>query len=165
MAWAWFNGLLTSRTRLLLKVTALSICLSCRRWSQTCAPFPAALTCTDTEGALQPVWIRHLAIIVNLEYDPTAAFRIRWCILISVSWMSSALARIKLSGRKRGPAVSQLVERSAYAHFNGEQSMIEALKTILGKMLRTPHRQIAWKSSATASICALNPYSRAATGF
>ncbi|XNN28913.1 class I adenylate cyclase [Escherichia coli] len=39
-------------------------------------------------------------------------------------------------------------------HFNGEQSMIEALKIILGKCTTTPHRQIAWKSSVIASICA-----------
>ncbi|XNM57893.1 hypothetical protein ACLK1S_23655 [Escherichia coli] len=63
------------------------------------APFPAALTCTDTEGALQPVCIRHLAVLVNLEYDPTAAFRNQVVRLISVSWMSSALARSKLPGR------------------------------------------------------------------
>ncbi len=34
------------------------------------SPFPAALACSDAESALQPCEIRHLAIIVNLEYDP-----------------------------------------------------------------------------------------------
>ena len=55
--------------------------------------------------------------------------------MISVSWMSSALARIKIA-----PVGSvDLLYRNSWnevrtLHFNGEQSMIEALKTILGKM-------------------------------
>ena len=40
-------------------------------------------------------------------------------------------------------------------HFNGEQAMIEALKTILGKMHRMPHRRTALRCSATASTCAV----------
>ncbi|MFO6425670.1 class I adenylate cyclase [Escherichia coli] len=36
VAWAWFNGLLTSRTRLYIKGNGIVICLSCRRWSPTC---------------------------------------------------------------------------------------------------------------------------------
>lgn len=55
VAWAWFNGLLTSRTRLYIKGNGIVDCLSCRRWSPTCRTISAALTCTDTEGALQPV--------------------------------------------------------------------------------------------------------------
>lgn len=39
-------------------------------------------------------------------------------------------------------------------HFNGEQAMIEALKTILGKMHQMPRRRIASKCSAIVSIFA-----------
>jgi adenylate cyclase class 1 len=39
------------------------------------APLPAALPAPTPKALYSPCEIRHLAIIVNLEYDPTAAFR------------------------------------------------------------------------------------------
>ncbi|STM41637.1 adenylate cyclase [Escherichia coli] len=56
VAWAWFNGLLTSRTRLYIKGNGIVDLPKLQEMvRRRVAPFPAALTCTDTEGALQPV--------------------------------------------------------------------------------------------------------------
>ncbi|MDU3877156.1 MAG: class I adenylate cyclase [Klebsiella aerogenes] len=82
-----------------------------------------------------PCEIRHLAIIVNLEYDPTAAFRnqvvhfdFRKLDVFSFGEEQKCLiGSVDLLYRNSWNEVRTL-------HFNGEQAMIEALKTILGKM-------------------------------
>lgn len=98
-----------------------------------------------------------LAIIVNLEYDPTAAFRnqvvhfdFRKLDVFSFGEEQNCLVgSVDLLYRNSWNEVRTL-------HFNGEQAMIEALKTILGKMHpRMPRRRIASRSSAIASICAV----------
>jgi len=91
------------------------------------APTPKAL--------YSPCEIRHLAIIVNLEYDPTAAFRnqvvhfdFRKLDVFSFGEEQKCLiGSVDLLYRNSWNEVRTL-------HFNGEQAMIEALKTILGKM-------------------------------
>lgn len=57
--------------------------------------FPLRLPAPTPKALYSPCEIRHLAIIVNLEYDPTAAFRNQWCTSISVNWMFSASAKSK----------------------------------------------------------------------
>lgn len=95
------------------------------------------------------------AIIVNLEYDPTAAFRnqvvhfdFRKLDVFSFGEEQKCLiGSVDLLYRNSWNEVRTL-------HFNGEQAMIEALKTILGKCIRTPRRRTAWRCSAIASTCA-----------
>ena len=84
--------------------------------------------------------IRHLAIIVNPEYDPTAAFRNQ-----VVHFDFRKLDVFSFGEQQNCPVGSvDLLYRNSWnevrtLHFNGEQAMIEALKTILGKMHQMPH--------------------------
>ena len=54
--------------------------------------FPIRLPAPTLKALYSPCEIRHLAIIVNLEVDPTERFSIKGCILILESWMYLALA-------------------------------------------------------------------------
>ena len=99
VAWAYFNGLLTPQTRLHIKSGNLCDTAKLQELvADVSHHFPLRLPAPTPKALYSPCEIRHLAIIVNLENDPTAAFR------------------------------NQVV------HFSGEQTVLEALKTILGKM-------------------------------
>jgi adenylate cyclase class 1 len=136
VAWAWFNGLLTSKTRLHIKGN--EIC-DLARLQELVADvshhFPLRVPSPTPKALYSPCEIRHLAIIVNLEYDPTAAFRnqvvhfdFRKLDVFSFGQQQQCLiGSIDLLYRNSWNEVRTL-------HFNGEQAMIEGLKTILGKM-------------------------------
>ena len=136
VAWAWFNGLLTERTRLHIKGN--EIC-DLARLQELVADvshhFPLRLPAPTAKALYSPCEIRHLALIVNLEYDPTAAFRnqvvhfdFRKLDVFSFGQQQQCLiGSIDLLYRNSWNEVRTL-------HFSGEQAMLEALKTILGKM-------------------------------
>ncbi|OFC62268.1 class I adenylate cyclase [Candidatus Erwinia dacicola] len=136
VAWAWFNGLLTSKTRLHIKGD--EIC-NLARLQELVADvshhFPPHLPSPTPKALYTPCEIRHLAIIVNLEYDPTVAFRnqvvhfdFRKLDVFSFGQQQQCLiGSIDLLYRNSWNEVRTL-------HFNGDQSVIDALKTILGKM-------------------------------
>ena len=136
VAWAWFNGLLTEKTRLHIKGN--EIC-DLARLQELVADvshhFPLRLPAPTPKALYSPCEIRHLAIIVNLEYDPTAAFRnqvvhfdFRKLDVFSFGQQQQCLVgSIDLLYRNSWNEVRTL-------HFNGESAMLEALKTILGKM-------------------------------
>ena len=136
VAWAWFNGLLTERTRLHIKGN--EIC-DLARLQELVADvshhFPLRLSAPTAKALYSPCEIRHLALIVNLEYDPTAAFRnqvvhfdFRKLDVFSFGQQQQCLiGSIDLLYRNSWNEVRTL-------HFSGEQAMLEALKTILGKM-------------------------------
>ena len=97
--------------------------------------FPLRLPAPTPKALYSPCEIRHLAIIVNLEYDPTAAFRNQ------VVHFDFRKLDVFSFGENQNCMVGSvdLLYRNSWnevrtLHFNGEQSMIEALKTILGKM-------------------------------
>ena len=76
VAWAWFNGLLTSRTRLYIKGNGIVDLPKLQEMvADVSHHFPLRLPAPTPKALYSPCEIRHLAIIVNLEYDPTAAFR------------------------------------------------------------------------------------------
>jgi adenylate cyclase class 1 len=76
VAWAWFNGLLTSRTRLFIKGNGIVDLAKLQEMvADVSHHFPLRLPAPTPKALYSPCEIRHLAIIVNLEYDPTAAFR------------------------------------------------------------------------------------------
>jgi adenylate cyclase class 1 len=136
VAWAWFNGLLTSRTRLFIKGNGIVDLAKLQEMVADVAHhFPLRLPSPTPKALYSPCEIRHLAIIVNLEYDPTAAFRnqvvhfdFRKLDVFSFGEEQKCLiGSIDLLYRNSWNEVRTL-------HFNGEQAMIEALKTILGKM-------------------------------
>ncbi|MGF6192367.1 class I adenylate cyclase [Serratia sp. 2723] len=136
VAWAYFNGLLTSRTRLHIK--SGNICDPAKLQelvTDVSHHFPLRLAAPTPKALYSPCEIRHLAIIVNLENDPTAAFRnqvvhfdFRKLDVFSFGQQQQCLVgSIDLLYRNSWNEVRTL-------HFSGEQSVLEALKTILGKM-------------------------------
>jgi len=136
VAWAWFNGLLTRKTRLHIKGN--EICDLARLQelvNDVSSHFPLRLPAPTPKALYSPCEIRHLAIIVNLEHDPTAAFRnqvvhfdFRKLDVFSFGQQQQCLiGSIDLLYRNSWNEVRTL-------HFSGEQAMIEGLKTILGKM-------------------------------
>lgn len=136
VAWAWFNGLLTERTRLHIKGNETC---DLARLQELVADvshhFPLRLPAPTAKALYSPCEIRHLALIVNLEYDPTAAFRnqvvhfdFRKLDVFSFGQQQQCLiGSIDLLYRNSWNEVRTL-------HFSGEQAMLDALKTILGKM-------------------------------
>lgn len=136
VAWAYFNGLLTPQTRLHIK--SADICDSAKLQelvADVSHHFPLRLPAPTPKALYSPCEIRHLAIIVNLESDPTAAFRnqvvhfdFRKLDVFSFGQQQQCLVgSIDLLYRNSWNEVRTL-------HFSGEQSVLEALKTILGKM-------------------------------
>ncbi|CAI1936582.1 class I adenylate cyclase [Serratia fonticola] len=136
VAWAYFNGLLTSRTRLHIK--SGNICDTAKLQelvTDVSHHFPLRLAAPTPKALYSPCEIRHLAIIVNLENDPTAAFRnqvvhfdFRKLDVFSFGQQQQCLVgSIDLLYRNSWNEVRTL-------HFSGKQSVLEALKTILGKM-------------------------------
>ncbi len=98
VAWAWFNGLLTSRTRLYIKGNGIVDLPKLQEMvADVSHHFPLRLPAPTPKALYSPCEIRHLAIIVNRNMTRQLRSAIRWCILISVSWTSSALARIKIA--------------------------------------------------------------------
>ncbi|MDR0217741.1 MAG: class I adenylate cyclase [Enterobacteriaceae bacterium] len=139
VAWTYFNGLLTDKTRVHIRQGA-SQCDSQKLLdliSDISARFPIRLPAPTPKALYSPCEIRHLAIIVNLETDPTAnisdkfgPFDFRKLDVFSFGESQQCLVNsIDLLYRNSWNEVRTL-------HFSGEQSMLEALKTILGKMHR-----------------------------
>ncbi|GBU11605.1 adenylate cyclase [Enterobacterales bacterium] len=136
VAWAYFNGLLTSTTRLHIKSSNLCDIAKLRELvADVSHHFPLRLAAPTPKALYSPCEIRHLAIIVNLEHDPTAAFRnqvvhfdFRKLDVFSFGQQQQCLVgSIDLLYRNSWNEVRTL-------HFSGEQAVLEALKTILGKM-------------------------------
>ncbi len=136
VAWAYFNGLLTPQTRLHIK--SGNLCDTAKLQglvADVSHHFPLRLPAPTPKALYSPCEIRHLAIIVNLENDPTAAFRnqvvhfdFRKLDVFSFGQQQQCLVgSIDLLYRNSWNEVRTL-------HFSGEQSVLEALKTILGKM-------------------------------
>lgn len=142
-AWCWFNSLLTVQTRLHIKghqscdeakLQELIFDLMSNFSIRVPPPTPAAL--------YSPCEIRQLAIIVNLESDPTEKlsnqvvhFDLKKLDVLSFGQQQLCLVgSIDLLYRNSWNEIRTL-------HFDGTTCMIEALKTILGKMhqgARTP---------------------------
>ncbi|MEC5343751.1 class I adenylate cyclase [Brenneria populi] len=136
VAWAYFNGLLTPKTRLHIKGSELCDITRLQALvSDVSSHFPLRLPAPTPKALYSPCEIRHLAIIVNLEHDPTAVFRnqvvhfdFRQMDVFSFGQQQQCLVgSIDLLYRNSWNEVRTL-------HFSGEQAVLEALKTILGKM-------------------------------
>ncbi|MDX5630160.1 MULTISPECIES: class I adenylate cyclase [unclassified Brenneria] len=136
VAWAYFNGLLTPKTHLHIKGSELCDITRLQALvSDVSSHFPLRLAAPTPKALYSPCEIRHLAIIVNLEHDPTAVFRnqvghfdFRQMDVFSFGQQQQCLVgSIDLLYRNSWNEVRTL-------HFSGEQAVLEALKTILGKM-------------------------------
>ena len=136
VAWAYFNGLLTPQTRLHIKSGDICDIAKLQELvADVSHHFPLRLASPTPKALYSPCEIRHLAIIINLENDPTAVFRnqvvhfdFRKLDVFSFGEQQQCLVgSIDLLYRNSWNEVRTL-------HFSGEQSVLEALKTILGKM-------------------------------
>ncbi|MBD2780771.1 class I adenylate cyclase [Xenorhabdus sp. 42] len=139
VSWTYFNGLLTKETRIHIR-SGDSLCdrrKLCHLVDDIATHFPIRLPAPTPKALYSPCEIRHLAIIVNLEKDPTAElcekvvhFDFRNLNVFSFGESQQCLVgSIDLLYRNSWNEVRTL-------HFSGEQSVLEALKTILGKMHR-----------------------------
>ncbi|MGA7585187.1 MAG: class I adenylate cyclase [Rouxiella badensis] len=136
VAWAYFNGLLTPTTRLHIKSGNLCDISKLRELvADVSHHFPIRLPAPTPKALYSPCEIRHLSIIVNLEHDPTAAFRNQ------VVHFDFRKLDVFSFGEKQQCLVGSidLLYRNSWnevrtLHFNSEQAVLEALKTILGKM-------------------------------
>ncbi|KMJ43886.1 adenylate cyclase [Xenorhabdus khoisanae] len=137
VSWTYFNGLLTKETRIHVH-HGKSQCdrnKLCDLVNDISTHFPIRLPAPTPKALYSPCEIRHLAIIVNLEEDPTVAFSnqfvhfdLRKLNVFSFGELQQCLVgSIDLLYRNSWNEVRTL-------HFSGEQSVLEALKTILGKM-------------------------------
>ncbi|WP_334471553.1 class I adenylate cyclase [Arsenophonus sp. PmNCSU2021_1] len=137
VAWTYFNGLLTEQSHIYIH-NGGSQCDENKLHqfiNDITTNFPIRLLAPTPKALYSPCEIRHLAIIVNLEKDPTAVFSdqiihfdLRKLDILSFGDPPQCLvSSIDLLYRNSWNEVRTL-------HFSGEQSMLEALKTILGKM-------------------------------
>ncbi|PHM36342.1 class I adenylate cyclase [Xenorhabdus innexi] len=139
VSWTYFNGLLTEKTRLHIRHGESQVDKKKLEdlVRDVSTHFPIRLPAPTPKALYSPCEIRHLAIIVNLETDPTTHFSdqvvhfdFRKLDILSFGESQQCLvSSIDLLYRNSWNEVRTL-------HFNGEQSMLEALKTILGKMHR-----------------------------
>ena len=137
VAWAYFNGLLTSKSRLHLKARGADLdLLNLQQFALDLATiFPVQLPPVGNLALSRPCEIRHLGIFLNLELDPTS------------HWVDRELAfdvdnsDVLAFGREQECLVGSvdLVYRNSWneirtLHFTGNEAVADALATILGKM-------------------------------
>lgn len=137
VSWTYFNGLLTDRTRVYIH-NGESHCDEQKLHElvhDVSQNFPIRLPAPTPRALYSPCEIRHLAIIVNLEQDPTADFAEQ------VVHFDMSKLDVFSFGQEQKCLVGSidLLYRNSWnevrtLHFSGEQSVLEALKTILGKM-------------------------------
>jgi adenylate cyclase class 1 len=136
VAWSYFNGLLTADTKLHVKNS--EYCDSDKLQSfvaDMAKHFPLKVPAPTPKALYSPCEIRRLALVVNLENDPTESllqdtqpFDLGKLDVFSFGSQEQCLiGSVDLLYRNSWNEVRTL-------HFSGSQAVIEALKTILGKM-------------------------------
>lgn len=136
IAWSYFNGLLTPETELHIKSAMPGCEQKVQRFvADISSHFPIRVPASSAKALYSPCEIRHLAIIVNLENDPTDEFRTpevnfdfqKLDVFNFGQQQQCLIGSIDLLYRNSWNEVRTL-------HFTGEQAVLDALKTILGKM-------------------------------
>lgn len=141
IAWCYFNGLLTVETRLHVQSDDLHEGQKVDHFVRDLAKhFPIRVPPATPKELYSPCEIRDLAIIVNLEGDPTAAFKAdvnldlsKVDVLSFGQQQQCLIGSIDLLYRNSWNEVRTL-------HFSGELAVLDALKTILGKMHQDAER-------------------------
>ncbi|MFC3025213.1 class I adenylate cyclase [Vibrio zhugei] len=137
VAWAFFNGLITESTRLHSMVQAgnLDIDKLYQMVSDLRNTFSLHKRRPTMSALASPCEISQLAMFINFEKDPTSALRGKALKvdLKNIDILSFGTEHISLIGSV------DLVYRNSWQevrtlHFEGEKAMIDALKTVLGKM-------------------------------
>lgn len=137
VAWAYFNGLLVPTTRLHIR-SSVGQCSEQKLQmlvNDIAHHFPLRLPSPTPKALYSPCEIKHLAIILNLEYDPTEAFSKQ---VVHFDFRQMDIFNFGESQHCLVGSVD-LVYRNSWnevrtLHFSGEQAILDALKTILGKM-------------------------------
>lgn len=136
-AWCYFNGLLTQQSRVHLFNQGSDLHIDnlhqfCRDLSTT---FPVKYPAASNLALSRPCEIRQLAIFLNLEVDPTS----HW--VGQVIEFDANAADVFSFGRNQECLVGtvDLVYRNSWSeirtlHFRGDEAVVDALTTILGKM-------------------------------
>lgn len=137
VAWAYFNGLLTENTQVHMH-HGKSQCDERKLLElmhDVSSHFPIRLPAPTPKALYSPCEIRHLAIIVNLEKDPTQVYSEQ---VVHVDFRKLDIFSFGESQQCLISSIDLLYRNSwnevRTLHFSGEQCMLEALKTILGKM-------------------------------
>ncbi|MBZ6065969.1 class I adenylate cyclase [Aeromonas schubertii] len=137
VAWSYFNGLMTTQSRVHLFNQGSDLHIDnlhqfCRDLSNT---FPVKYPAASNLALSRPCEIRQLAIFLNLEVDPSS----HW--VGQVIEFDANTADIFSFGRNQECLVGtiDLVYRNSWSeirtlHFRGEEAVVDALTTILGKM-------------------------------
>ncbi|MBC8944406.1 MULTISPECIES: class I adenylate cyclase [Xenorhabdus] len=139
VAWTYFNGLLAEKTRIHIHHGESQTDKKKLRdlVSDISTHFPIRLPAPTPKALYSPCEIRHLAIIVNLETDPTINFSDQ---IVHFDFRNLDVFSFGESQQCLVDSIDLLYRNSwnevRTLHFSGEQSMLEALKTILGKMHR-----------------------------
>ncbi len=137
MAWAYFNSLLTESTRLheVVRDADVDTDKLYQLMSDIRNTFPIRRPQPTLKDLSSPCEIRQLGIFLNLEADPTLTLNapsVRFDfkntnILSYGEQQQSLVGSVDLIYRNSWNEVRTL-------HFSGEESILEAIKTILGKM-------------------------------
>ncbi len=137
VAWAYFNGLLTENTQVHMH-HGKSQCDERKLLElmhDVSSHFPIRLPAPTPKALYSPCEIRHLAIIVNLEKDPTQVYSEQ---VVHVDFRKLDIFSFGESQKCLISSIDLLYRNSwnevRTLHFSGDQCMLEALKTILGKM-------------------------------
>ena len=137
VAWAFFNGLITESTRLhaVIRDAFLDIDKFYQMVSDLRNTFSLHKRRPTMQALASPCEISQLAMFINFEKDPTAKLQGKMLKvdLKNVDILSFGEEQYSLIGSV------DLVYRNSWQevrtlHFQGETAMIEALKTVLGKM-------------------------------
>lgn len=96
VAWAWFNGLLTSRTHLFIKGNGIVDLPKLQEMvADVSHHFRCACLLRRQKRSTAPVKFAIWRLSLTSNMTRRRRFAIKWCILTSVSWTFSALAKSK----------------------------------------------------------------------
>ncbi|UXI01229.1 class I adenylate cyclase [Photobacterium sp. TY1-4] len=137
VAWAYFNGLLTESTCLhtVVRDAAMDLDKLYQLVSDIRNTFPIRRPQPGLQALSSPCEIRQLGLFINLENDPTTALKNRAVKFDfkNTDIFSYGAEQLCLVGSV------DLVYRNSWnevrtLNFSGENAMLDALKTVLGKM-------------------------------
>ncbi|WP_084722155.1 class I adenylate cyclase [Photobacterium aquae] len=137
VAWAYFNGLLTESTHLhtVVRDSAMDIDKLYQLVSDIRNTFPIRRPQPSLQALSSPCEIRQLGLFINLENDPTTQLKNR---AIRFDFKNTDVFSY---GPEQACLVGSvdLVYRNSWnevrtLNFSGQNAMLDALKTILGKM-------------------------------
>lgn len=137
VAWSFFNGLITESTRLhsVVRDAHIDIDKFYQMVSDLRNTFSLRKRRPSMQALASPCEISQLAMFINFENDPTSELSAR---SLKVDLKSADIFSFGEEGQSLVGSVD-LVYRNSWhevrtLHFQGETAMLDALKTVLGKM-------------------------------